>query len=187
MDRLDGRNVGLDGVVAQQENYVKSGFSLAWRNQRFEGRGGGTAPAGTIPLADVPIETVLSYDQQCFARPRDAFLRGWIGQPDATALAVTEGVHLKGYGVIRACRNGYKIAPLFADDDAIAEMLFAALAATVPRAPIFLDVPQPNSKAMALVARHGMDPVFETARMYTDGDPGIPIDRVYGVTSFELG
>ena len=32
-----------------------------------------------------------------------------------------------------------------------------------------------------------MAPVFETARMYTGAPPAIPVDRVYGVTSFELG
>ena len=31
LDHLAGRNVGLDGVVAQQENYRRSGFSTAWR------------------------------------------------------------------------------------------------------------------------------------------------------------
>jgi hypothetical protein len=31
-----------------------------------------------------------------------------------------------------------------------------------------------------------MHAVFETARMYTKGDPGIPVDRVFGVTSCEL-
>ncbi len=37
MARLAGRNIGLDGVLAQQANYIKSGFTLAWRNIRFEG------------------------------------------------------------------------------------------------------------------------------------------------------
>ncbi len=32
-----------------------------------------------------------------------------------------------------------------------------------------------------------MKPVFETAHMYTAGDLGIPIARVFGVTSFKLG
>lgn len=41
---LEGRNVGLDGVVAQQENYRKSGFKPAYRNVRYEGRGTGTNP-----------------------------------------------------------------------------------------------------------------------------------------------
>src|SRR5262245_9939072 len=37
MQRLAGHNIGLDGVVAQQQNYVKSGFRLAWRNVRYRG------------------------------------------------------------------------------------------------------------------------------------------------------
>jgi predicted N-acetyltransferase YhbS len=35
---LEGCKVGLDGVVAQQENYRRSGFMLAHRNIRFGGR-----------------------------------------------------------------------------------------------------------------------------------------------------
>jgi GNAT superfamily N-acetyltransferase len=37
MNRLEGCSIGLDGVVAQQENYKKSGFVLAHRNLRYEG------------------------------------------------------------------------------------------------------------------------------------------------------
>ena len=37
MARLSGRTVALDGVVAQQDNYRRSGFHLAWTNVRFEG------------------------------------------------------------------------------------------------------------------------------------------------------
>jgi len=32
-----------------------------------------------------------------------------------------------------------------------------------------------------------MHPVFETARMYTGAIPELPMDRLFGVTSFELG
>ena len=42
MTHLSGRTVGLDGVVAQQDNYRRSGFALAWRNARYEGLGTGT-------------------------------------------------------------------------------------------------------------------------------------------------
>ncbi len=49
---LAGRNVGLDGVVAQQDNYRKSGFALAYRNIRFAGTGGG-APAIDPRIVDV--------------------------------------------------------------------------------------------------------------------------------------
>jgi hypothetical protein len=32
-----------------------------------------------------------------------------------------------------------------------------------------------------------MTPVFETARMYTRQSPELPLNRLFGVTSFELG
>ena len=41
--------------------------------------------------------------------------------------------------------------------------------------------------ALALARRHGMQPVYETARMYTGPDPDIDLQTVFGVTSFELG
>src|SRR3954471_11852510 len=40
MARLEGRTVGLDGVVAQQENYRRSRFSLAHWNIRYGGQPG---------------------------------------------------------------------------------------------------------------------------------------------------
>ena len=52
-DRACGaRTVGLDGVVAQQENYKKSGFVLAYPNIRYGGRVAATAapPAGVVAL-----------------------------------------------------------------------------------------------------------------------------------------
>ena len=41
------RVIGLDGVVAQQENYRKSGFELAYANIRY----GGTVAAPPAPQA----------------------------------------------------------------------------------------------------------------------------------------
>lgn len=39
MKYLRDQNIGLDGVVNQQENYKKSGFRLAYRNIRYKGKG----------------------------------------------------------------------------------------------------------------------------------------------------
>jgi hypothetical protein len=40
---------------------------------------------------------------------------------------------------------------------------------------------------VALVAAHGLAPVFQTARMYTAEAPRVALERLYGVTTFELG
>jgi hypothetical protein len=54
-------------------------------------------------------------------------------------------------------------------------------------ASVFLDVPEPNQPALGLAARYGLTPAFETARMYRGAAPALPLDRIYGITSFELG
>jgi ribosomal protein S18 acetylase RimI-like enzyme len=187
LDHLGDRVIGLDGVVAQQENYRKSGFRLAFRNIRQQGRGGGAAPSGLIDLAAIPIEEILRYDETAFPAPRAEFLKSWIGQPQAVALGVVDGRRLKGYGVLRASREGFKIGPLFADDEETAERLFSGLLARAPGAAVFLDTPEANPAAVALAARHAMAPVFETARMYKNGTPEMRLDRCFGVTTFELG
>jgi len=53
--------------------------------------------------------------------------------------------------------------------------------------PIYLDIPAPNSAAVDLVKRHKMIATFETARMYTGKSPSLPLHRLFGVTTFELG
>ncbi|HEX6979490.1 MAG TPA: GNAT family N-acetyltransferase [Alphaproteobacteria bacterium] len=183
------RNIGLDGVVAQQDNYRKSGFKLAYRNIRFTGRvAGGEAPADRrlVNLAAIPFDELVAYDRPLFPAPRSGFLRAWAGHPAHVALGLVERDALVGYGVLRPCRQDYKIGPLFADSEDAANILFEALSAQAG-GPVYLDVPEVNPAAVALAERHGMTPVFETARMYTGPAPAVDLARVFGVTSFELG
>jgi ribosomal protein S18 acetylase RimI-like enzyme len=187
LDHLGDRVIGLDGVVAQQENYRRSGFRLAFRNIRQKGRGGGEAPPGLTELAAVPIGEILRYDETAFPAPRAEFLKSWISQPGSVALGVVDGRRLEGYGVLRACREGFKIGPLFADDEKTADRLAAGLMAHAPGAPVFLDTPEANPGALALAARYAMAPVFETARMLKNGAPAMQVERCFGVTTFELG
>jgi ribosomal protein S18 acetylase RimI-like enzyme len=187
MAYMNGRNVGLDGVLAQQANYLKSGFTLAYRDIRYRGKGGGSEPNGLIDLSSVPFEEIARYDATVFPAPRSNFLRRWIDQPHGAALGVLNNQHLIGYGVLRPCRQGFKIGPLFADDPETADTLFTGLASRVSDQPIFLDTPEANPAAIELANRHKMQPVFETARMYTKGLPGTRTDYCFGVTTLELG
>lgn len=190
MAQLKGRIVGLDGVFAQQANYMKSGFKLAYRNIRYRGMGGGVGSGDTdiVPLSKMDFDEVGDYDAPFFPDERRAFLRCWIAQPQGCALGIKQNGRLAGYGVLRICRSGYKIGPLFADAPDLAERLFLALKSNAPNgAPVFLDIPEVNPSALDLVKRHAMTAEFETARMYTGAFPHLPLDRLFGVTSFELG
>jgi GNAT superfamily N-acetyltransferase len=183
------RTIGLDGVVAQQQNYRKSGFQLAYANIRY---GGSVArrsrpPAGVMPLAEVPFATVEADDARGFPAPRRAFLRSWISAPDHIGRALVRDGSLAGWGVIRPCRCGHKVGPLIADDRAAAEAVLAVLIAAAGAREIFLDVPSVNAEAVALAREHELLPVFETARMYTGAIRPLTLERVFGVTTFELG
>jgi hypothetical protein len=189
LDYLGGRTVGLDGVVEQQPNYVKSGFVLANRNVRYGGAPGVAAPEdpGLIDLTELPRAQVLAYDRPCFPAPRKRFLDCWLRPDRRFGLGLVRDGGLAGYGVIRRCRDGFKVGPLFADDEAGADLLFRGLAARAGAAPVFLDPPEPNGPAIALAERYAMTPVFETARMYRGPAPALPLERIFGITTFELG
>jgi ribosomal protein S18 acetylase RimI-like enzyme len=187
MARLGSRNIGLDGVLAQQDNYRKSGFRLAYRNVRHEGTALAATAAGLVPARDLPFAAIERYDRTLFLAPRRAFLERWLAMPGSHALVVARDGSIGGFGVVRPCGKGFKIGPLFADDEATAELLFAGLTAKVAGAVIYLDVPEVNRPAMQLARRHGMSPMFETARMYTGPGPAVDVARIWGVTTFELG
>lgn len=189
MASLAGCVVGLDGVVAQQANYGRSGFALAHRNVRFGGTPQVEAPRheGLRQVTPEIVDAVLAYDRPLFPAPRETFLRCWLRPDTRKAVAFVDEGGIRGYGVIRACRSGYKIGPLFADGEREADLLFRALAVEAKGDAVFLDLPEPNEAAMALAARHGLSPVFETARMYRGAPPDLPLSRTYGISTFELG
>jgi hypothetical protein len=195
MGRVADCNVGLDGVVAQQDNYRRSGFALAYRNVRYGGAVPGQASGGTPPgqamggLVDartVPFDALVALDRTLFPAPRAGFLSNWVSLPGHRALAALADGRVTGFGVLRPCRSGAKIGPLYAGDRATAERLVLGLCAGA-EGPIFLDVPEPNRDALALVRGLEWTPQFETARMYTGKAPAIDLQRLYGVTTFELG
>lgn len=183
-----GAAIGMDGVFEMQPFYARGGFAFAGREPRFEGVGEPAVLAPSLVDArDVPFDALLTYDAAHFPAPRPAFLEAWIAQPGARALAAVRNNSVCGYGVIRPCRRGFKIGPLFAADAAVAEDLFAGLGAHAVGRPLFLDAPEANPAAIALARRHGMREVFGCARMYLGPAPALPDAEIFGVTTFELG
>jgi len=148
MAQAGRRTIGCDAVVAQQDNYASAGFRTHHRSVRFRddapaaGVHGVRGASAIVPLATVPWRDVLALDRRAFPAAREAFLRAWIAQPGThcRAAAGPDG-RTTGFGVVRPCREGSKVAPVFAEDRATAEALYDALAALAPPGPRFLDVP----------------------------------------------
>lgn len=191
MARLEGRCVGLDGVVAQQANYRKSGFDFAWNNARYQAEAPRIAPADTRGIGDaaaLPFAALLAFDAAAFGLPRPEFLRAWIAAPGHRARVARDARGAPtGFAVLRPCRSGAKLAPLFAQDAATARALIADAAPHRPPGPLILDLPEPHAEAVALARAMGMEKVFETARMYTRPPPAVALPRIFALTSFELG
>ena len=76
---------------------------------------------------------------------------------------------------------------MFADDPLVADALFTHLAGFAAGGPLFLDAPENNPAALEFVRRKGMSEVFGCARMYLGPAPVLAHERVFGVTTFELG
>ena len=188
-----GASIGMDGVFAMQDYYAKGGFLFSHRDIRFRAEIPDRAAMppdereAITPLADIAFEQILDYDRTCFPAPRPSFLKAWLAQPDALALGCQRNGQLSGYGVIRRCREGCKIGPLFADDAQAAEALFSQLQAFAAGGPLFLDAPENNPAAIDLARRHQMVEVFGCARMYLGKAPDLAHQRIFGVTTFELG
>lgn len=186
-DYLGDRNIGGDGVVAQLENYKKAGFDIAYRNLRYEGLAGARAYNNVLDLRALAFDAINEYDLKMFLAPRKEFLTKWIAMPDCFGVGAAGNGILAGYGVIRKCYNGWKIGPLFADNKDVAGNILNALISKIPGERYFLDVPEPNHEAVDLVKENNMKICFETARIYTKRPPALPLNNIFGVTTFELG
>ena len=189
---LKTQNVALDGVLAEQGKYQRSGFKLTYHNYRWQGIGlkriKKIVKKPLVLLDKIPFTQLLAYDSQIFPTARPKFLQPWIKQPWSLAIGYLNQNKLVGYGMVRPCQTGFKVGPLFADSVEIADIIFTALRQFIgPKELIFFDTPELNPQALALAAKYKMIKMFETVRMYSRHEPKIPLQKVFGVTSFELG
>ncbi|GAB5558499.1 MAG: GNAT family N-acetyltransferase [Synoicihabitans sp.] len=181
--------IGMDGVFDMQPFYAKGRFRFSHRNLRMAGMGKKMAllPAGIVALSELPFDLVAAYDEQHFGFARSMFLHAWISPAGGQGLGFMRDGKLAAMGVVRPCREGFKIGPLFAHDEAAADTVFSALSHHATGKPLFWDTPENNPAALALAGRHGFAEVFGCARMYHGPAPDLPWHRIYGVTTFELG
>ncbi|TWV30625.1 GNAT family N-acetyltransferase [Streptomyces misionensis] len=182
------RTVGLDGVVAQQDNYRQSGFRFAYRTIRYTGTAPEAAvPAGVRPAGPADLAAITAYDAACHPADRPRFLAEWLTAPGHRAFVRHDGGRLTGYGVIRHGHDALRVGPLLADTAEDARALFTALTAEAAGRELAVDVPEPNADGIALAEAAGLAPSFETARMYTGPVRPHAQERVFGVTTLELG
>ena len=180
--------IGGDGVVAMQPFYKKVGLEISFRDERYEKTGIKFKTNENIsPIVEKDFDSILNYDKQCFGFSRPQFMKSWLKLPDNKTFKYTKDDQLKGFAIVRKADKGYKVCPLFTDNEMIAEELYKACLNSVQGESLFLDIPVINKGAVNLIKKYNANYVFECARMYYGTPPDIDINKVFGITTFELG
>ncbi len=191
MRHLQGRTIGLDGVPEQQANYARMGFRPRYETWRWSGRPGQAMAAGQDAgdiVAATPdlLAAIATFDRRFFPAPRPAFLIRWLEGPRIVRVLLRDGI-VRGYGVARRCREGFKVGPLFAEETEGASALLSALTAACGDEPVHLDVPVTAARFSDRLADAGLQKGFVTARMYRGTPPAIDTAGTFAVTTLELG
>lgn len=189
LSHIGDRNAGIDGVVEMVDKYKEIGFHLAHNNARYACQGAKQSKIDEriVDANTIPFDLITTYDFLHFRAPRAEFLQCWINQPNSIAKIYLINEQVFGFITLRKCRHGYKVGPLFAENYSIAESLFRFALDHAGDEMIYLDIPVPNMNAIKLTEVFKMQQVFATARMYLHEDPKLPLEKIYGITSFELG
>lgn len=183
-----GASIGMDGVVAMQPFYEKGGFNIAFRDMRYVLTGQRFPMDSHISqIVSDDIRQIHMLDTQCFGFQRPGFLYHWLKLPGISTYKYLEGDKLLGFALVRKALTGYKVCPLFAENAQVAAALYEACLNGADGEPLYIDVPQNNPMAVKLVSDFGASPVFECARMIYGKFPAFAQEKVFGLTSFELG
>lgn len=177
MAYLGDRTIGLDGVPEQQANYAAMGFVPAYETVRMSG----TLTAVAADPLPATIDLVRDLDRRCFPARRDEFLRHWLGPPNKGMVHRAAG-KVDAYGVVRPCRQGSKIGPLFALTMGAAIDVLASQSGL-----IHIDVPASQTAWLAALSGLGFTSGFRTRRMYRGKPPTVDMTSVFAVSSLELG
>jgi GNAT superfamily N-acetyltransferase len=190
----DCSTVGLNGVNEQIGQYEKEGFKFAHSNIRWHGNLPDSQKSFEFPEKNISLSkptsltSFIDYDARLFPAPRASFLSKWLTMPHSHALGAMENGELCGYGVISKVNDGYKIAPLVADNSIIAKKIYTALCQCVgTKAPVYIDTPANNPEAILLMEKFGLEKKFETFRMYKGQIISTDNEKWFGLTSLEIG
>ncbi len=140
---------------------------------------------------NIPSNSIQAYDAKREPSPRPHFLSDWLNHSAGKVLALVDrDNNCHGFGRIRPCLlkegEGWRIGPLIADSDELAELLIRNLTERHPGI-ILLDSPGLNPGANDLCERLGFNKSSQTLRMYKGTQPTIQMKDVYGLACLELG
>lgn len=152
--------VGLDAVLAQVENYKKSGFTaISWMNERRNGsiadlvgnqerdlaeRIANNKVAGLVDISEVDADQLSAIEKRFSGLNRPQFVKDWASfhsthrekRRFGAAVVSTEGGKpvIQGYACVRPAVTSYRVGPIYAASPEVAKQLLVKLAYEVVKA-----------------------------------------------------
>jgi GNAT superfamily N-acetyltransferase len=184
-----GASIGMAAVNDMRPFYERGGVRADHLEVRYEwtARAAGTDDTRLADAHAVDRDALHAFDALHFPARRPRFLDAWIAPDDRHALVATEGGAITGFIAARPAMRGHRIGPLFARDAEVAAALLEGIERRLDGRILQLDVPEVNAEGTALAKRRGAREVFSCTRMHYGPAPELPWNRIFGVTSFELG
>ena len=143
-------------------------------------------------IEEVDLQALFKYDAEVFGVERHAFLTKWFRIPGKHGrVAINSEGSIVGYIVARPLlvKEGYKIGPLFADSEPIAEKLLKAVLEELlqeePVPVVCIDALTKKAKEMGEKLQGKKS--FEMVYMVMYDLPDACFDKWFGMTTLELG
>ena len=198
------RNIGLSGLLAKESLYKRKGFSSHLYGVRFVfhlptavtrfSEASERSAVKIKRIEEVSLAELFMYDTKVFGFERHAFLSKWLVATGSHArVAINNEGSIVGYTVARPMfvrEEGYKIGPLFADSEPIAEKLLKVVFEELLRQEepsLVVSIDTLTKRATQLGERLGKRTSFEHVYMVMDDLPDACFDKWFGYTTLELG
>jgi GNAT superfamily N-acetyltransferase len=192
--KASGRIAGLDASELGQPVYLGLGFRDLYRLQRLV-----LEPASTVEIsaatgvtispltsADVMSE-VTEWDEKLSGFERGEILRALQQRMPQCAWVARLADRLAGYILARNGRRATQLGPVLAEGDETAALL-TATAARAAGTPVFIDVPEAQTRFTDLLVRCGATPQRGFTRMLLESEkPFDQGEKIYAIAGPELG
>ncbi|KAF9580592.1 hypothetical protein BGW38_002693 [Lunasporangiospora selenospora] len=197
LEHLKGcRQIGLDGLMAQVENYKKSGFvHNSWENERRHGSVVDLVETGERQLAQQIRENQSAYR---LVRLNEVPVNKMV-ELEERFTAAMEGDELIGFGCVRQSESSYRLGPLYSTKADAAKEILVKLAVDVVDAdkntdrdksvPLYfdMDVPISNNAVVEMLDKYGWKNISSSVRMWKGEAPKVDVDGVFAINTLEIG
>jgi ribosomal protein S18 acetylase RimI-like enzyme len=197
---------GLNCIDSLIPMYQKHGFKTAttdyfWKyTQPQHAKATNSTTNTNIKITELSnIDTILqdlvAFDASVFGTERLEFLRNFLTKPNTLTIIAQDNGKIQGYGVISEREpavfeehKSYKIAPLYANNNDIANCLLEHLLAIAkPNESIYLETPGNNIAAKQMPEDFGFEKIGSQAKMFKGSKPKFDATKIFCYSSIAIG